>query len=110
MDGVQIPLDGRKGSRPSSRKAAIRLSRLTPNLCFPAPHPPGPLEAVRRCSHTGQTPVDIDVLGNLRGTGGRSMTSRVRWVQPPDQPGAATGTLLQHMLHPLGGTSCAGGR
>ena len=30
------------------------------------------------------------------------MTSRVRWIQPPDRWGAAIGTVLHHVLHPMG--------
>ena len=36
------------------------------------------------------------------GTTGSSMTSRVRWVQPPDKVGAAIGAVLHHVLHPMG--------
>ena len=37
------------------------------------------------------------------GTRGRSMTSRVRWVQPPDNGGSAIGAALHRVLHPVGG-------
>ena len=36
------------------------------------------------------------------GITGNSMTSRVRWTQPPDRWGAAIGTALHHVLHPMG--------
>ena len=36
------------------------------------------------------------------GTTGNSMTSRVRWTQPPDRWVAAIGTALLHVLHPMG--------
>ena len=36
------------------------------------------------------------------GTTGNSMTSRVRWTQPPVRWRPAIGTVLHHVLHPMG--------
>ena len=43
------------------------------------------------------------------GTTGSSMTSRVRWVQTAGQVGAAIGTVLHHVLHPVGGCHARAG-
>ena len=76
----------RKGSLPSSRRAAIRLSRLMPNRCFPSATPPKSTLGTRRFSHTGQVLAMKTCSVTWTGTTGRSMTSRVRWVHPPDRP------------------------
>ena len=76
----------RKGSRPSSRRAAIRLSRLTPNRCLPRATRPRSAWGVRRRSHTGQVRAMKTCSVTWAGTRGRSMTSRVRCTQPPARP------------------------
>ena len=76
----------RQGSRPFSRRAAIRLSRLTPNRCFPSAAPPKSDLGTRRFSHTGQIRAIKTCSVTWTGTRGRSMISRVRCPQPPARP------------------------
>ena len=71
------------GSRPSSRRAAIRLTRLIPNRCRPAATPRRGAWGSRRFRHSGQVRAMQTCSVTSAGDTGSSMTSRVRCTQPP---------------------------
>ena len=89
----------RQGIQASSRRAAIRLTTLTP-------------------SRWGQTaaaaswtiPGDVDVLGYLRRNLGQLDDLPSALGPTPRQLGSTVGTLLYHMLHPLGGRHASLGK
>ena len=87
------------GSRPSSRSVAIRLSRLTPRRCAPG----HAVQAVgtRRGRH-GQVLSDEDMFGDLH-RNHRQLDDFPNALDPAaGQVGAAIGTALHHVLHPVG--------
>ena len=71
------------GSRPSSRRVTIRLTKLTPQRCWPTTTPPSATLGTRRPSHTGQLRATKTCSVTWTGTTGISMTSRVRCTHPP---------------------------
>lgn len=100
----------RRGSRPSSRRVTIRLTRLTPMRCWPRTTPCRASWGTRRrsmldrCGPPGHAPV------TSTGSTGSSMTSRVRCTHPPFQVGPAVGTALQGHAPPARWAPCAYGR
>ena len=75
----------RIGSRPSSRSVAMRLIRLTPRRWRPSATPSSCAVGTRRRRHAGQVLAMKTCSVTCTGTTGNSMTSRVRWIQPPDR-------------------------
>ena len=83
----------RMGSLPSSRRVAIRLTRLTPKRCFPKAAPSSSAGGRQLRRQRAQTRAMKTCSVTCAGTRGRSMTSRVRWVQPPDNGVPQSGQL-----------------
>ena len=83
----------RMGSLPPSRRVAIRLTRLTPRRCFPKAAPSSSAWGRQLRRQRGQTRAMKTCSVTCAGTRGRSMTSRVRWVQPPDNGVPQSGQL-----------------
>ena len=81
------------GRRPSSRSVAMRLSRLTPRRWRPSATPSSCAVGTRRRRHTEQVRAMKTCSVTCTGTTGNSMTSRVRWVQPPDRWAPQSGQL-----------------
>ena len=71
------------GSRPSSRKAAIRLTRLIPNRCRPTATSRRGSRGSLRFRHSGHLRAMKTCSVTSAGLTGSSMTSRVRYTQPP---------------------------
>ena len=96
------------GRRPSSRSVPIRLSRLTPRRCWPRTTPSSSAGGVQRRRHAGQvragraSPSNVDVLGDLH-RHHRQLDDFPSALSPTAGPvGAAIGTVLHHVLHPVG--------
>ena len=71
------------GSRPSSRRAAIRLTRLVPNRCRPTATSRRGSWGSLRFRHSGHLRAMKTCSVTSAGHTGSSMTSRVRCTQPP---------------------------
>ncbi len=100
----------RKGRRPSSRRAAIKLSRLTPNRCLPQGH----ARQVRRGRPALLTyradPGDMDMPGDLRRSH-RQVNDFPGPLHPTASQSRATlRTGLQDVLHPVGGRHALAGK
>ena len=120
------------GSRPSSRRAAIRLTRLVPNRCRPTATSRRGSWGSLRFRHSGHLRAMKTCSVTSAGHTGSSMTSRVRCTQPPlrvvwhsgqdsgawttcrvafhPRPGKAAGTLPARFLLLLRQLPAPGGR
>ena len=94
MHGFQIPLDAADGQPPLFPQRGDQAEQVDAEALLAQDHA---VQFRRRCaapsarraspskSEVRASPSNVDVLGDLRRNTGSSMTSRVRWVQPPDR-------------------------
>ncbi len=91
------------GSLPSSRRVAIRLTRLIPRRCFPKAVPSSSAWGRQLPPAEGANPGDEDVLGDLRGNPGQVDDLPGAMGPAAGQRGPAIGAALHRVLHPVGG-------
>ena len=100
----------RKGIRPSSRSVATRLSTLTPRRCRPKTTPSSPAGGRAAAPARRASPSNVDVLGDLYRSH-RQLDDFPSALSPaPSQVSPAIGTVLHHVLHPLGGRHTPAGK
>ena len=92
----------RIGSRPSSRSVAMRLIRLTPRRWRPSATPSSCAVGTRRRRTRWAGPGDADMLGDLH-RNHRQLDDFPGALDPAaSQVRPAIGTVLHHVLHPMG--------
>ena len=107
MHGVQLPLDAADGQPPLFPQRGDQAEQVDAETLLAQDHA---VQYRRRCAAPSAgraSPSKVDVLGDT-GTTGSSMTSRVRQGPTAGPVGAAIGTVLHHVLHPMG--RCQRGR
>ena len=102
MHGVQIPLDAADGQPPLFPQRGDQAEQVDAEALLTQDHA---AQFRRRCaapSARRASPSNVDVLGDLRGNH-RQLDDLPSALDPAaGQVGAAIGTVLHHVLHPVG--------
>ena len=109
MHGVQIPLDAADGQAPLFPQRGDQAEQVDAETLLAQDHA---VQFRRRCaapSARRASPSNVDVLGDLH-RNHRQLDDFPGALDPAaGQVGAAIGTVLHHVLHPMGGCHARAG-